>query len=92
VQAAGAAHVNTATQQLGSEITSRQVVELPTLNRNLYALVLTAASVSLPPRSRRIAINGLRSAGTNVLLDGASNKDEFVVIRVDGSPSRRSAS
>jgi len=77
---AGATQVNTETQQLGSEITSQQVMELPTLNRNPYSLVTTAASVSEDDPSGRgvgVSINGLRSAGTSVLLDGAANNDEF---------------
>ncbi len=80
VAAAGPTEVNTETQQLGFEIASQQVMELPTLNRNPYALVVTAASVSEDDPTGRgvgVSINGLRSAGTNVLLDGASNNDEF---------------
>jgi len=78
---AGAAQVNTETQEIGFQITSQQVMELPTLNRNPYSLVLTAASVSEDDPSGRgvmgLSINGLRSAGTNVMLDGAANNDEF---------------
>ncbi len=73
--------VNTETQQIGTEITSQMVAELPTLNRNPYNLVTTAASVSEDDPSGRgamgVTINGLRSAGTNILLDGAANNDEF---------------
>jgi outer membrane receptor protein involved in Fe transport len=80
VSGGGAVQVNTETQQIGSEINSQEVMELPTLNRNPYSLVTTAASVSEDDPSGRgagVSINGLRSAGTNILLDGASNNDEF---------------
>jgi len=81
VTGGGAEHVNTETQEIGTEITSQEVMQLPTLNRNPYSLVTTAASVSEDDPSGRgvgVSINGLRSAGTNVLLDGAANNDEFV--------------
>jgi outer membrane receptor protein involved in Fe transport len=72
--------VNTETQEIGTQISAEQVMELPTLNRNPYSLVATAASVSEDDPSGRgagVSINGLRSSGTNVQLDGASNNDEF---------------
>ena len=72
--------VNTESQTLGINITSKQVLELPTLTRNPYALVAISGNVSPADPSRRgvgYAINGLRAAGTNVLLDGAANNDEF---------------
>jgi len=81
VSGGGAEQVNTETQQIGTEITSQEVMQLPTLNRNPYTLVTTAASVSEDDPSGRgvgVSVNGLRSAGTNVLLDGAANNDEFV--------------
>jgi outer membrane receptor protein involved in Fe transport len=80
VSGGGVEQVNTETQQIGTEITSAEVMELPTLDRNPYSLVVTAAGVSEDDPSGRgamVSINGLRSAGTNVLLDGASNNDEF---------------
>jgi|HubBroStandDraft_6_1064221.scaffolds.fasta_scaffold01038_5 outer membrane receptor protein involved in Fe transport len=81
VSGENATAVNTETQEIGTQISSQEVMQLPTLNRNPYALVMTAASVSEDDPSGRgvgVSINGLRSAGTNVLLDGASNNDEFV--------------
>lgn len=73
--------VNTETQTISQVIDSRKVVELPTLTRNPYDLVIISGNVSQADPTGRgagVAINGLRSAGTNVLLDGAANNDEFV--------------
>jgi outer membrane receptor protein involved in Fe transport len=75
-----AVQVNTETQTLGATITSKQVLNLPTLTRNPYALVAISGNVSeADPTGRGVgyAINGLRAAATNVLLDGAANNDEF---------------
>ncbi|HXF05262.1 MAG TPA: TonB-dependent receptor [Blastocatellia bacterium] len=73
--------VNTETQTISQVIDSRKVVELPTLTRNPYDLVTLSGNVSQADPTGRgagFAINGLRAAGTNILLDGAANNDEFV--------------
>jgi outer membrane receptor protein involved in Fe transport len=73
--------VNIETQTLSQVINSTSITELPSLTRNPYDFVLTAGSVSEDDPSGRgvgVAINGLRSAGTNVMLDGVANNDEFV--------------
>ncbi len=76
--------INTETQTLSQVVNTKQILELPTLTRNPYDLVGTSGNVSsaadagLTPRGAGFNINGLRSAGTNVLLDGAANNDEFV--------------
>jgi hypothetical protein len=75
-----AAAVNTETQTLGTTITTKEILELPTLTRNPYDLVSTAGNVSPNDPSGKgvgYAINGQRGASTNVLLDGAANNDEF---------------
>jgi outer membrane receptor protein involved in Fe transport len=79
VGAAGVA-VNIENQTLSNVIDTSKIEELPTLTRNPYDLVLTAGTVSEDDPSKRGAgpsINGLRAAGTNVLLDGGANNDEF---------------
>jgi outer membrane receptor protein involved in Fe transport len=61
-------------------LNTTQLNELPTLTRNPYSLVVTSGNVSEDDPSGRgtgVSINGLRSAGTNVLLDGVANNDEF---------------
>ena len=79
--AATAVAVNTETQTLGTVIDSKSLQDLPLLTRNPYNLVGTAGNVARDEDTMRGAgfvINGLRSSGTNILLDGSSNNDEFV--------------
>jgi hypothetical protein len=81
----GAATANTETATLSEWISSKEVLELPTITRNPYDLVLTVGNVSESdpsvragtPRGVGAAINGLRAPSTNVMLDGANNNDEF---------------
>ncbi len=80
VTAGGVAEVNTETQQLSQVVNSQQIVELPTITRNPYALVATSGNVSDYDPSGRgvgVAINGQRSASTDILLDGGENVDLF---------------
>ena len=80
---ATAVAVNTENQTVGQLITSNDITNLPLLTRNPYDLVGGAANVSsatdagLTMRGAGYNINGLRAAGTNILLDGAANNDEF---------------
>src|SRR5512143_2698214 len=74
--------VNTESQTLANIITTKQVLELPTLTRNPYDLVAIAGNASPgdPRDSSRGAgynLNGQRSASTNILLDGSDNNDTF---------------
>ena len=78
--AASAVQVNTESQTIGSTIGTQAVSELPSVNRNVYALVATVPNISRDSGDDRgvgYAINGMRSASTNVLLDGVANNDEF---------------
>ena len=82
-----AVHVDTTTQTLGTVVSESQLRELPTLTRNPYDLVGISGNVSEGDActgtavttgcGAGFAINGLREASTNVLLDGAANNDEF---------------
>lgn len=72
--------VNDETQTITQTLSTTQLTELPTSSRNPYALVVTSGNVSEDDPSGRgvgVAMNGLRAAGTNVLLDGVANNDEF---------------
>jgi hypothetical protein len=72
--------VNTETQTITQMIDTQQMTELPSLTRNPYDFVATSGNVSEDDPSGRgagVAMNGLRSAGTNVMLDGVANNDEF---------------
>lgn len=75
--------VNVETQTLQSVINTRQVTEMPSLTRNPYAFVITSGNVQGDaPESARgvgVAINGLRSASTGILLDGVYNTNDFDV-------------
>ncbi len=75
-----AGQVNVETQTLATVVGSRSIEELPTLTRNPYDLVATAGNVTEDGaygRGAGYTINGLRSASTGILLDGAANNDEF---------------
>jgi hypothetical protein len=74
------AAVNTETQTLSQVVTAQQITDLPTLTRNPYDLVATSGNVAEDTQSNRgagYAINGQRSANTDVLLDGGENVDLF---------------
>lgn len=72
--------VNTENAEMSTAISSKEVEELPTLTRNPYDLVGTSSNVNPDSNSMRGAgysINGLRSASTEILLDGGQNVDTF---------------
>src|SRR3984957_7583646 len=73
--------VNTESQTIAQVLSTQQINELPTITRNPYLLIVTSGNVSEDDPSARgagVSINGLRSAGTNILLDGVSNNNEFI--------------
>lgn len=77
----GGVEVNTQTQQLADTVTGKQITELPTLTRNPYDLVGISGNATdsegVNARGAGFSINGLRSASTNILLDGGENVDAF---------------
>lgn len=80
----GGAVVNTIDQQQSDVVNSAQLSGLPTVNRDPYALVITAANVQQDSqvqqgdnRGAGFSINGQRSASTDLLLDGGENMDQF---------------
>ena len=78
------ATVNTESQTLSETVSTRQLLELPSISRDPYAVVGTVGNVSnATPDGRGVgySINGQRAASTNVLLDGAANNDEFGALR-----------
>lgn len=83
VEVAGEAgvQVNVSQQLIENVIDAKKIVDLPTFNRDPYALVSTASNASDAGTAGRgaggVALNGLRDASTNILLDGASNNQEF---------------
>jgi outer membrane receptor protein involved in Fe transport len=89
VVAGETATVNTETQEISEVISPEQIAQLPSLNRNVYDFVGTAGNVSSGDRmgsasdqntgTRGVGyvINGQRSSGSEILLDGAENVDLF---------------
>jgi hypothetical protein len=89
VIAAGGTEINTETQELSQVITPTQMAQLPSLNRNPYDFVALAGNVSNADRTSTggdqnsenygvgFNINGQRSSGTEILLDGVENIDWF---------------
>lgn len=72
--------INTTNSEVATTINESQIRELPTITRNVYDLVGVAGNVAPDDASNRgtgFAINGQRSASTNILLDGSANNDEF---------------
>lgn len=74
--------VNLESQTLSATITAQEIEMLPTTaTRDPYALVGISGNVSPDLQSGRgaggFAINGLRSASTDILLDGSENVDTF---------------
>ena len=85
---AGGTEVNTSTQELSQIIGSEQVAQLPSLTRNPYDFVAVSGNVSNGDAAQGHAqnsaaqgvgysINGQRSAGTDILLDGVENSGVF---------------
>jgi outer membrane receptor protein involved in Fe transport len=80
--------VNTVNSEVSTTITETQIRELPTITRNVYDLVAVAGNVSggkvadgeewtTTTRGTGYNINGQRASGTNILLDGSANNNEF---------------
>jgi outer membrane receptor protein involved in Fe transport len=79
--------VDTETQTLGATVTPNQIMNLPSLTRNVYDFVLLAGNISDsdtggmtasgPGRGAGVSINGQRASSTNIMLDGAENVDLF---------------
>ena len=81
--AANEVQINTTNQEISEVITPRQIMSLPSLTRNPYDFVALSGNVSTDPNGSTgpngvgVSINGLRSASTEILLDGVENVDAF---------------
>ncbi len=72
--------INTVNSEVTATVNQQQIRELPTITRNAYALVGLVGNAAPDDTSGRgtgYSLNGMRSASTNVLLDGSANNDEF---------------
>lgn len=89
VVAEGGTAINTQTQEISQIISPAQVEQLPSLTRNPYDFVAVSGNVSAGDRTSTgggqnngdrgvgFNINGQRSSGTEILLDGVENSDLF---------------
>jgi hypothetical protein len=88
VVALGGTQVETSSQEISEIITPQQVQQLPSLTRNVYDFVGLSGNVSQGDtaqghtqnsnsRGVGFAINGQRSSGTEILLDGVENIELF---------------
>jgi len=92
VVAEGGVQVNTETQELSQVVDSEQVSQLPSLTRNPYDFVAISGNISngdaggsgtssnsqnSTTRGVGFNINGQRSSGTEILLDGVENISVF---------------
>ncbi len=86
--ASGGAEVNTSSQELSQIIGTEQVAQLPSLTRNPYDFVGISGNVSngdaaqgnaenSSSRGVGYGLNGQRSSGTDILLDGVENVNLF---------------
>ena len=89
VMAAGGTQVNTQTQELSQVVDQQQIANLPSLTRNPYDFVTLSGNISggdnssagnsqnATLRGVNFNINGQRSTGTEILLDGVENISVF---------------
>lgn len=91
VVAEGGSTVNTQTQELSQVVDTQQLSQLPSLTRNPYDFVSLSGNVSngdnttnssmssqnSTSRGVGYAVNGQRQSGTEILLDGVENIDQF---------------
>jgi len=89
----GGTVVNTQTQELSQVVDQQQLAQLPSLTRNPYDFVAVSGNVSsgdntttsgasgqnLTGRGVGYSINGQRESGTEILLDGVENINNWTV-------------
>lgn len=85
----GGIEVNTQSQELSQVVNQQAISQLPSLTRNPYDFVALAGNISGGDRSAQgrnqnatvrgvgFNVNGQRSSGTDVLLDGVENTDLY---------------
>jgi len=83
VSVSGIAEINVTNSEVAQVIDNSQLQNLPSLTRNPYDFAALSGNVagdpngSTGPNGVGIAINGLRSASTEILLDGVENVNLF---------------
>ena len=101
VVAQGGAQVNTETQELSQVVDRQQIQQLPSLTRNPYDFVALSGNISSGDTTAAgnnqnsttygvgYGLNGQRSSGTEILLDGVENISVFgdtvgIKVPIDG--------
>jgi hypothetical protein len=75
--------VNTTTGELSRTVNEKEIMNLPLITRNPYALVSLApgasdtGAVTGDVRGLGLAVNGMRTSSINFMLDGGENNDTF---------------
>lgn len=74
--------VNTTNAEISQVIDNAQIVALPSLTRNPYDFVALSGNATSDPggstsRGVGVSLTGQRSAGTEILLDGVENEDNY---------------
>ena len=70
--------LQTASANISTTITGKQVHELPFSTREAMQLVLVMPGVQTPGTSRTSSVNGLPKAALNITLDGANVQDNYL--------------
>jgi hypothetical protein len=70
--------LQTASANISSTITGRQIQELPFSTRDAMQLVLVMPGVQTPGTSRTSSVNGLPKSSLNITIDGANVQDNFL--------------
>lgn len=77
-----AVEVNTTTPEISQVISPKQVLDLPSLSRDPYDFVNLSGNAAADPggstsRGANVSFSGQRAAGTEILLDGVENADNY---------------
>ena len=70
--------LQTASANISSTITGKQIHELPFSTRDAMQLVIALPGVQTPGTSRTSSVNGLPKSSLNITIDGANVQDNFL--------------
>ena len=70
--------LQTASANISTTITGKQIHELPFSTRDALQLVLVMPGVQTPGTSRTSSVNGLPTSSLNITVDGANVQDNFL--------------
>ena len=82
VRGTSASRINTVNAEVSSEISSRQIQELPVegrdITRVLYRLPNVSQATGFYPEAPNVSINGANGLFNNYLIDGQDNNERFL--------------